>query len=104
MPSRMPRRVTVAITLAFLAGAALGALATLPRSRADDHAAGDPKRPVTEVLHCPLAFAGVHLQKDRPENTQVACSLLQAAQRRRRPVRPLRWHRARGTDSSASST
>ncbi len=72
MMIRASRRTTAVVTLAFLSGAALGALATLPRSRADDHAPRDLKAPVREVLHCPLAFAGVHLQKDRPENAQVA--------------------------------
>jgi hypothetical protein len=30
------------------------------------------KAPLAEVLHCPLAFAGVHLSKDRPEDSRVA--------------------------------
>jgi hypothetical protein len=30
------------------------------------------KAPLAEVLHCPLAFAGVHLRKDRPEDARVA--------------------------------
>jgi hypothetical protein len=30
------------------------------------------KAPVAEVLHCPLAFAGVHLLKDLPERSVVA--------------------------------
>jgi hypothetical protein len=30
------------------------------------------KAPLAEVLHCPLAFAGVHLRKDRPEDSRVA--------------------------------
>lgn len=30
------------------------------------------KAPISEVLHCPLAFAGVHLQKDQPTNAQTA--------------------------------
>ena len=33
--------------------------------------AGD-KAPIREILHCPLAFAGVHLLKDLPEHSQVA--------------------------------
>ncbi|WP_165223572.1 DUF1264 domain-containing protein [Aquisphaera insulae] len=32
----------------------------------------DVKAPVQEVLHCPLAFAGVHLEKAEPTNAQVA--------------------------------
>ncbi|HWE35473.1 MAG TPA: DUF1264 domain-containing protein [Isosphaeraceae bacterium] len=31
-----------------------------------------PKAPIEEVLHCPLAFAGLHLLKDLPEYSQVA--------------------------------
>jgi hypothetical protein len=34
--------------------------------------ARDVKAPVSEVLHCPLAFAGVHLLKELPENGKVA--------------------------------
>ncbi len=30
------------------------------------------KAPIQEILHCPLAFAGVHLLKDLPEHAQVA--------------------------------
>jgi hypothetical protein len=30
------------------------------------------KAPIQEILHCPLAFAGVHLLKDMPEWSQVA--------------------------------
>lgn len=30
------------------------------------------KAPVAEVIHCPLAFAGVHLEKANPANAQVA--------------------------------
>lgn len=30
------------------------------------------KAPIEEVLHCPLAFAGVHLMKDVPERSAVA--------------------------------
>lgn len=30
------------------------------------------KAPIEEVLHCPLAFAGVHLLKDIPEYSKVA--------------------------------
>ena len=64
-----------------LAGFAAGVLVSyLPPSRnahADGHspAAGamaSVKAPVAEVLHCPLAFAGVHLLKEMPEVSQVA--------------------------------
>ena len=30
------------------------------------------KAPIQEIIHCPLAFAGVHLLKDLPEHSQVA--------------------------------
>ena len=30
------------------------------------------KAPIAEVLHCPLAFAGVHLLKEMPERSVVA--------------------------------
>jgi hypothetical protein len=67
-------------TIACLASAALGAVvasATRPLS-ADDRAAGGHqaplgiKAPIAEVLHCPLAFAGVHLLKELPERSAVA--------------------------------
>jgi hypothetical protein len=66
------------VVFACLAGALAGAtLARAPRpavAQGDAHkgAAAGVKAPVAEVLHCPLAFAGVHLQKDRPANAQVA--------------------------------
>jgi len=47
-------------------------------AQADDTKAahGQPpvgvKAPIQEILHCPLAFAGVHLLKDLPEHAQVA--------------------------------
>jgi hypothetical protein len=43
--------------------------------RSDEPHAGlrrEVKAPLAEVLHCPLAFAGVHLRKDRPEDSRVA--------------------------------
>lgn len=70
------------VALALLAGFAAGSgrLSTLTRLHADDrrptHAPGASaagvKAPVAEVLHCPLAFVGVHLLKDMPEVSQVA--------------------------------
>ena len=30
------------------------------------------KAPIAEIMHCPLAFAGVHLLKEFPEQSQVA--------------------------------
>lgn len=47
-------------------------------ARADDAKAAHgqspagAKAPIQEILHCPLAFAGVHLLKDLPERHQVA--------------------------------
>lgn len=74
-------RPTTAI-VACMVGLAAGSLltsATRPISaRADD---GRPahdrtsegvKAPIQEILHCPLAFAGVHLLKNLPEHSQVA--------------------------------
>jgi hypothetical protein len=72
-----PRRPST-VAVAFLAGALAGAvLAGGPgpaRAQREGHRPGAAgvKAPVAEVLHCPLAFAGVHLQKDRPANAQVA--------------------------------
>jgi Protein of unknown function (DUF1264) len=69
-------------TLACLASAGLGALvastATPLPLRADDRAAvghaapAGAKAPIEAVLHCPLAFAGVHLLKEFPERSVVA--------------------------------
>ena len=64
-----------AILLASLAGAIVGAIATRapgPALAQHDAPKAGVKAPVAEVIHCPLAFAGVHLQKDRPDNAQVA--------------------------------
>ncbi len=70
------------VTIACLSSAALGALvastATPLPLRADDRAAdrhaatAGVKAPIAEVLHCPLAFAGVHLLKEIPERSAVA--------------------------------
>ena len=67
-----------AILIASLVGALVGAIATRgPFPAFAQHDAQRPgpagvKAPVAEVMHCPLAFAGVHLQKDKPANAQVA--------------------------------
>ena len=64
--------------LTGLLGATVGAVlssASRPSAAgADGHAAAatGPKAPIQEVLHCPLAFAGVHLLKEMPERSQVA--------------------------------
>ncbi len=66
------------LTIVFAAGATAGMLFSrgpvLVQARADEHqsAPGDVKAPLRETIHCPLAFAGVHLQKDQPTNAQVA--------------------------------
>ena len=70
------------ILLACLVGLAAGIfLADASRARsaqADDakpaheQASAGVKAPIREILHCPLAFAGVHLLKDLPEHSQVA--------------------------------
>lgn len=33
---------------------------------------GGVKAPIEEILHCPLAFAGIHLMKDAPERSAIA--------------------------------
>lgn len=70
------------IFIAGLVGVAGGVLLShgmRPKSAfADDPPSGheampaNPKAPIQEILHCPLAFAGVHLLKDLPEHSQVA--------------------------------
>jgi hypothetical protein len=84
----LPRlRAAFPILLACAASAAMGALlgagALRPRaaraeadSGVQEHATAPAgagiKAPIREILHCPLAFAGVHLLKDMPEWSQVA--------------------------------
>ena len=69
---------SVALLTATLLGAIVGAIAMRgPRAAFGRHdtQAMNPagvKAPVAEVIHCPLAFAGVHLQKDKPTNAQIA--------------------------------
>ncbi|SIO41838.1 Protein of unknown function [Singulisphaera sp. GP187] len=81
--SQSKSRPSLAVLFACLFGMAAGAFLTNlsrpSRARADDgKAAHAPpplpsvKAPIQEVLHCPLAFAGVHLMKDLPEHAQVA--------------------------------
>ena len=72
--------VMLASALSAAVGALYGAGGLRPgAARADaggqGHAAAPTlgvKAPIQEVLHCPLAFAGVHLLKDMPEWSQVA--------------------------------
>lgn len=80
--SRPPLAVLLACLFGMAAGALLTSLTRPAPVRADDGktaaaaAHGQPlmgvKAPIQEVLHCPLAFAGVHLLKDLPEHAQVA--------------------------------
>ena len=80
-PLALPRfrpsmSVALACALSAAAGILVGAGAMRPASaRADGHAGAAPvgtKAPIQEILHCPLAFAGVHLLKDFPDWSQVA--------------------------------
>jgi hypothetical protein len=66
--------VALACLSSALLGVIIGAVLRAPAARADAHAApaAGPKAPIQEVLHCPLAFAGVHLLKELPERSQVA--------------------------------
>ena len=67
--SRWP--FALALAAAYVAGTTR--LATPIRVLADDGPAqAMAKAPIAEVLHCPLAFAGVHLLKEMPEGSQVA--------------------------------
>jgi len=75
-------RSRAGIVLACLLGAVSAAfLATIAQTQpilADDVRAGGHqpatgvKAPIAEVLHCPLAFAGVHLLKEFPERSVIA--------------------------------
>ena len=80
-PLFLPRlRFSIPALLACAASAVLGAVLSsglrpaAAQAGADGHASPSPgaKAPIQEVLHCPLAFAGVHLLKDMPEWSQVA--------------------------------
>lgn len=75
---RPPMAVVSACLVGLVAGMILTSATRPSPARADDGKAphGQPmsgvKAPLEEVLHCPLAFAGVHLLKDLPEHSQVA--------------------------------
>lgn len=81
-PRRVSFRTAFPLAIACLVGLGGGVALTgvaRPRSaNADDvkPAHGQipmgAKAPIQEILHCPLAFAGVHLLKDLPEHPQVA--------------------------------
>src|SRR3954447_18305706 len=70
-------RVATLISLCLASALAGAFLARSPRlARASDDAhkdnAAGVKAPIAEIMHCPLAFAGVHLLKEFPEQSQVA--------------------------------
>lgn len=75
-------RARMPVILACVAGLAAGSLLTIASRPRTAHAQeAQPthgqmpaglKAPIEEILHCPLAFAGVHLLKDLPEHPQVA--------------------------------
>jgi hypothetical protein len=79
----MPRLCTKApLFFACLVGLAAGiSLSSIMRVQPAHAAGAEPahtqstpgvKAPIQELLHCPLAFAGVHLLKELPEYTRVA--------------------------------
>jgi hypothetical protein len=84
LPTWPRLRGGLSVVLACAASAAVGAFyeaggLRIVAARADPgaqpHAAAPAagiKAPIQEVLHCPLAFAGVHLLKEMPEWSQVA--------------------------------
>ncbi len=82
--SRLTAAPLLPLALAAVAGLAAGSIhlslsaQLLAAAHSDEPARTHPgraagvKAPVAEVLHCPLAFAGVHLLKELPEVSQVA--------------------------------
>jgi hypothetical protein len=74
------RRVSRSTLWAGLVGISIGVfLANSARStpaRAQEHQktpqGTSVKAPIAEIMHCPLAFAGVHLLRDVPEFSKVA--------------------------------
>jgi hypothetical protein len=74
---RIPFAVIFAGFVGLAAGAFLTSGARLGSAHADDAKAVHEqpvgaKAPIREILHCPLAFAGVHLLKDLPAFPQIA--------------------------------
>src|SRR4051794_25715221 len=61
----------VSLTLALGAGSPRGPRPDGPDVKAHGQGPG-VKAPIAEVMHCPLAFAGVHLLKEFPERSAVA--------------------------------
>ena len=68
----------VACLVSLAAGMSLSNAMRGKPARADDakpahgQSAAGGKAPIQELLHCPLAFAGVHLLKELPEHSRVA--------------------------------
>jgi len=76
--SRPPLAVVFASLVGLVVGIFMASAARPTPAKADDAKAGHGqpaagvKAPIEEIMHCPLAFAGVHLLKDLPEHPQVA--------------------------------
>ena len=76
--SRPPLAVVIASLVGLIVGIFLASGARPTPVRADDAKPGHGqpsagvKAPIEEIIHCPLAFAGVHLLKELPEHSQVA--------------------------------
>jgi hypothetical protein len=74
---RIPLPVAFAAFVGLAAGALLATAARQGLAHADDtkvvhNEPAGAKAPIREILHCPLAFAGVHLLKDLPAYSQTA--------------------------------
>ena len=73
-----PTTALVACMIGLAAGSLLTSATRPISARADeekpahDRSPEGVKAPIQEILHCPLAFAGVHLLKDLPDHSQVA--------------------------------
>ncbi len=76
--SRPPLAVVFASLIGVVVGIFLTSATRPTPARADDakpghgQPASGVKAPIEEIMHCPLAFAGVHLLKELPEYPQVA--------------------------------
>lgn len=75
MPRSTPRLVGLSLLAALVGlGFWLGGEANAKR-QADSRPKADPaavNAPIAELMHCPLAFAGVHLMKSDPAQSRVA--------------------------------
>ncbi len=69
---------SISTAMAGILGAMAGGYATWAvqpaRGQGDGHTAraAGVKAPLEEAIHCPLAFAGIHLQKDDPRESRIA--------------------------------